>query len=77
MVCEGYEHGSRVRLVRSIAGIPVPPGVRGGVVGVDRLAHKLDVQFDNFGRFDGLDAHAFAGDTGDSSTGRGSVRVRV
>lgn len=59
MACEGYEHGSRVVLLHELPGVPVPAGSRGRVVGIHASVHKLDVQFAR-GRFDSLDAHAFA-----------------
>jgi hypothetical protein len=61
MPCDGYEHNSPVVLTsRLLLGqISIPVGVRGLVVGINKDKHKIDVEFDVYGRLNDLDAHLF------------------
>jgi hypothetical protein len=59
MACTGYEHGSRVEVIRPLSNANVPIGAVGRVVAIDRSNHLLDVLFDLFGLYRGLDAHSF------------------
>jgi hypothetical protein len=59
MACEGYEHGSRVALDIDIPSIQVPVGAVGTVVAIRSDVHKIDVDFDDYGRINNLDAHSF------------------
>lgn len=72
MSCDGYEHGSLVILMQAIPEVLVPVGTKGLVVSISRPDHKMDVNFEHFGLFRDLDAHAFqpfTGGDGHSSSG--------
>lgn len=72
MSCEGYEHNSPVVLASMIPGLSIPVGAKGLVVEVNREAHKMDVNFVEYGLFRDLDAHSFqpfTGGEGNSSSG--------
>lgn len=59
MACSGYEHGTRVEVIRPLRNANVPVGAVGEVVAKDATNHLIDVRFDRFGLFRGLDAHCF------------------
>ena len=69
MSCEGYEHGSVVVLTSSLVDVPVPAGTRGFVVEIYRDLHQLDVEFENYGLWKGLNAHLFQPLSGGESHG--------
>ena len=59
MACDGYEHDSRVVLIADLLSYNIPKGEEGTVVNVDRIFHKIDVLFAQYGRIDNLDPHSF------------------
>ena len=62
MGCEGFEPGTRVI---SIVDVPIRPHdlIRKGsfatIMGIDHEAHTVDVEFDNYGRVNNVDAYIF------------------
>lgn len=64
MACEGYEHGSIVVMSTFLPSVRIPVGTKGMVVKVRAHEHKIDVQFQDYGLREGLDAHAFEPMTG-------------
>jgi hypothetical protein len=61
MSCEGFEHGTRVRVLSDIEHFDtvIPEGTLGTVKAIDRPNHEIDVKLDGFGLIKGLSAHSF------------------
>jgi len=73
MSCEGYEHGSVVVLTASLPDVPVLIGTRGLVVEIYRDLHELDVEFEFYGLWKGLDAHSFQPLSGGEGHGNSNI----
>lgn len=59
MACDGYEHNSRVILIRDLPNVDVPIGKKGTVVNVDKNQHTIDVEFEMHHVYNNLDPSAF------------------
>jgi len=61
MSCDGFEHGTRVRVLKEVvqSGRVIAVGTVGTVEAVDREKHKIDVRFDEIGVIKSLPAHFF------------------
>ena len=61
MSCDGFDHGSRVRLLEDLMheGRSFDRGIMGTVWKVDRARHTIDVNLDSFGLTVNLPAHKF------------------
>jgi len=63
VACDGYEHNSRVILIRDLPNVDVSIGSNGTVVNVNKDQHTIDVQFDMYQVYNNLDPSAFELDT--------------
>lgn len=64
MACMGYEHGTRVVLLKSVPRLGLEPGLVGVVRKVDSVLHRIDVEFPARGTIRGLDADIFTFERG-------------